>query len=684
MRPNTVPMCTLLGLLWFTSGCGPSGGEDNPDIAAGPPDSAWATTIEFTAPDEGTVVGWPVVEVAGAVHGAPCGQLLINDVAIPWNPPLFSAPVPLEAEGPNTITARCGDAAATITVFLDSLPPYLELLEPAGPLVLPDLGPGDLVQLLGIAHDEAGVSVSVQGNPLLVDSASSTFAAPWPLAPGLNFVSVEAVDANGNRSREHRPVLPGPFAPCLPENGRPDVVVRLSDGAIKLAASKAAAELVHYDFGPLLAQANPVYDSEQLRLNLDSFSLGAPVTLETVAVEGSFSAALFVGSVSIGGTLISKTGTLQWSFSAEIDGLSANASVVPAVSQGALTLSVGEVAVAAGQVKLSVKDQDGKSVVAPTEITGNFLEFFTELLSTFLQDAADQAVVAISRSAQGESTFTFLGVQVMADYSPESIQVSGHQVTVGYLVDLELPAVKAVEWPHGCPSLGGSAPLPPPPVDLETASFGLSLSQDFLNRVLTGLWEAGDLFVVVDQELLDSNKLEVELVCGLAGSLVDLVASPPNPEWPLAIHITPPLPPLLQPAGATGKIGLAFGGIGVELYALEPGGASRLFTSVALSMLLGLEASVGSSDLVFSLSISDFFIELDQSMAELQKRTAERDIESFFESLVPEISDSLAQSLVAYHLPLFYGAEVVEGKVSMTGEGYLVVQGRLVDKEGPP
>ncbi len=700
MRTNPMIPALLLFQAVLPASCGASGDSGQADGSGGSTDVSWGASIEILSPSEGAVVNWPSVEVTGVVHGAPCDVIELNDVAVPWTPPSFSAPVRLEQEGPNVISVRCGEAVATVTVVLDSLPPYLVLVTPNGGTVLPDLGPGDSLQVAGFAQDEAGVTVSVLGNPAGPGREPDSFLASWPLSVGLNLVHVEALDQNGNRSREHRPVLAGPFGNCAPTPGRPDVIVRLSDGAIGLAASRAAEALLDTDFTPLLAEYNPVYESEQLRLDLHALVIEPPAELETTAVTGSFAAELFVGAIQAEGTLTFKASQTEWSFQARIDALTATASVIPSVESGTLALQVTQVVVDAGEVQVAVQDDTGKDVVAPTEISGNFLEFFTDLLSEVLQDTADQAASSAASFVQGDVAFDFLGVEVEAGYSPESLDVGGHQVTIGYLVDLKFPGDKAVPWPHGCPMLGGTPPLPPPPVDLQTAAFGLSLSQDFVNRTLTGLWTAGNLFVTIDQAMLDAAKIEVDLVCGLGGTLLDLVSDPPLAEWPLSIQVTPALPPLLQPTkyggsqGTDGNgeggqdslgehaVGIAFGGIQLDLYAKEPTGTSRLFSSVELSLVLGLEAVVGNSDLEFFLSLSDFFLELDQSMSPLQEREAERDIESFFESLVPEIANTLASSLIRYHLPLFYGVQVVEGQVEFSPEGYIVVQGRVVDKGG--
>jgi hypothetical protein len=683
MRRNPMLELMLTLLSVAAVACGTAGSGESGDARDDPGDFASGTLIRFTAPLDGAVVSWPSVQVSGTVEGASCTDLTLNGSPVPWSPPHFSAPVPLANEGENTIAALCGDASATLTVVLDSLPPYLALVSPEAATVLPKLGPGDSVQVTGFAEDEAGVTTSLLGEPVNPGPAPTGFSASWPLDAGLNLVHVEAVDGNGNRSREHRPVLAGPFGECTPVPGRPDVVVRLSDGAVSLAADMAMQELLATDFTPVLAESNPVYDSEQIRLDIDSLVIEAPINLQTTAVDGSFAAELLVGAVHAAGTLTFKTSGAEWTFQADIDGLTAAASVVPSVAGGVLSLAVSGVTVDADEVAIAVQDESGKSVVAPTEITGNFLAFFTELLSSVLQDMADQAALSAASSVQGDVAFSLFGIEVAAKYAPESILVGGHQVTVGYLVNLAFSGDKAVTWPHGCPLLGGSAPLPPPPVDLETASFGLSLSQDFVNRTLTGLWTAGELFVVIDQSMLDGRKLEVDLVCGLAGSLATLVTEPPSPESPLAIQVTPQLPPLLQPM-KDDVVGIALGAVRLELFAEEANGSSRLFSSILLSLVLGLHAEVAESDIEFFLSMSDFFIELDQSMSPLQERQAERDIESFFESLIPEITNTLASSLVKYHLPLFYGVEIVEGEVALSPEGYLVVQGRVVGKGSAP
>jgi hypothetical protein len=162
--------------------------------------------IGLTAPLPDTVVGVPVVAVAGTV--APNAVAVhVNGVAAVLGDGEFSIAGLGLHDGVNHLVAVARDAAgnvgtATVRVFADTTPPQVAISSPTdgGLTSAPTITVTGLVNDLTLGTvSETEVTVTVNGSPAVVANRSF-LAASVPLALGDNVLTAEAIDRAGNQA----------------------------------------------------------------------------------------------------------------------------------------------------------------------------------------------------------------------------------------------------------------------------------------------------------------------------------------------------------------------------------------------------------------------------------------------------------------------------------------------------
>lgn len=165
--------------------------------------------VVFTSPPRGTTMRSSRVQVVGFVvedEGTPVSEVHFNGDAVELNDTgHFSVRGQMSEEGPNSFTVVAVDLAgnrgeAILVLHLDRTPPDLLLDD------LPDITRKQEVTVRGSAFDPLEVSVSINGN-LVAKVRDGTFEATIVLSLGLNELTIEAVDAVGNRVSVLRTVV---------------------------------------------------------------------------------------------------------------------------------------------------------------------------------------------------------------------------------------------------------------------------------------------------------------------------------------------------------------------------------------------------------------------------------------------------------------------------------------------
>ena len=162
-----------------------------------------ALAVAITHPGTLITVGSTPLPIEGTINDA-SATLTVNGAPVNHSGGHFAAQVALQ-EGHNAIVARAvnarsEEATATISVSLDTTPPYVTIDSPAAGAVLTSA----TVNVSGLINDivrgtvsEGQGNVTVNGRPATIANRSY-FAPQVPLQEGLNTIRVEAADEVGN------------------------------------------------------------------------------------------------------------------------------------------------------------------------------------------------------------------------------------------------------------------------------------------------------------------------------------------------------------------------------------------------------------------------------------------------------------------------------------------------------
>ena len=682
---NTISLVLLAGVSACTDSPGPA--TDTVEVAE---IALPSYTITVFTPTDNLLVAQASVLVSGRVDGATQGTVTVNDVDATRGLPLFSAWIPI-AEGSNelVITYSPPDASAvthTLNVALDSLPPILNILAPPRGWVAKDVA---TVDVFASVHDESGLATlsaaSLEVSLPLEDDSQMLVAIP--LSPGLNILPVQAVDHLSNAAQEHRTVLAGPLGSCEPSDDVPDMVLDLGNEALQSVGHVVGKVVDGLDLGSYLAKANPLYDSESIAVSVTSASLAGTSVIPSVA-DGLIQADVTVEKLSVAGAIqLKATGTI-YLFDATVEELTAKVVAHFSLQDNDLDLGITDIQVEADMVQVSATDEQGAQVIAPVEVTGNFLGLVSDMLSGILLDLAQDIAATALAMADSSFTLSVFGQEVTVAYKLRSAVTTADAIRSEFsgLITLESPQ-DIHPWPHGCPQWTTAPPPDKPLVAKNHQGATLWLSYDFLNRTLIEMWRSGLFDFHWDQTDVDKLKLEIDLVCGLMGSLLDFLEEPVHPDTPMQVHVSSALPPLLIPVPTTDSPGsLELPGAAVGALALHhtkaptPASQSPL-TTVTLSVTCGIQAHVQQNILKLTPVLRDFYLDIDEGLSDDQKRLVERDIEAYFETLVPDLIGSLNEALLEIPLPTIYGIDIDSASLFSSPTGYLGLAGRLVTED---
>jgi hypothetical protein len=585
------------------------------------------------------------------------------------------------------------EAAVTLSLVVDSLPPWLAVLTPDHGL-LPPGTEGALVLTLE-AEDENGIDAPAAVTDLVSGVTSeSPFASPLDvvlaLVPGAHILQAAVTDAAGHRATEHRALFAGPLEPCEPHAEAPDLAWDVGNTPLATAGAVAAGLVEETDFSPTLAELNPVYQADEIRVNLHGLTLSG-LHLEPRVENGQLRTGATLDRLDVAGTLTLSAEGKPYTIDGAIEGLALEFWLSVAVVEGDLALHVDDLEVDADKVLLAVTDSAGKEIVAPTSVQGAFLDFVTETLAEALLDWSTDSLQEISDYLAGELSFSLLDIPISASYRVVGADILQERLRLSFQADFELPdGQPPTPWPGGCPRRTHA----PPPASYEDA-FAVTLwfSYDFVNRVLLEVWQTGLLRWEVDQAFVDDLKLEIDLVCGLMGDTLRDAAGGVPPEAPMTLTADLLLPPEFQPLpagpGESPMPGLVATGVRLVHRHHESGAAEPFFTAI-ISLASALHAKVLHNALYLAPELPAFALDIaeipgqDAAASKAVRRRVEREVESHFEALVPDAVGAAAAALLSIPLPATYGINVIEGELgSEPSGGYMRLSGN-VEMGGTP
>jgi len=628
------------------AGCAGSSAPEAPAADVGP-DTLEEILLFIDTPEDGAWSASPLTLVTGHLLGTTDGTVQTGDRSSPVVDGFFSLWVPLE-QGENVLEVvhEPSGAAASVTVSLDALPPLLDLETPTRGQVLPD---GGALEVRFDASDEEGLTaVRVQGTDLAPMGPYTTLIHP---EPGLRHVVVEAEDTLGNLAREHRSILVGPLLDCEELAITPALSLGAGADILDLAAAEVADRLSTMETGELLDAYNPVYASESWQADLTDITITG-LALDLTAKTDALDMAVYVDEIVAEGKVTAGTAELDLVLSITEVAIG-GALGVSVPEAGVLDVSAEDLALDTATLKLTVLDAEGEEIVAPTTVEGAFLDFVGDFLVDMVEAQAEDLLAGAAGYGEGSLPLDLLGEPVLIEYQVLDVVIQPAGLRLDLAGAFTLVGEPVHPWNHGCP--GKAMPLPDVP---PTGGIHVWVSYPFLDRILLGLWARGWMDFTIDQAFVDSYKAEVALVCGMLGTLLDLGDLDADPEAPMEINLSTPLPPVLGPSEEMESgVGLDIGDLTLEFSCAGTADAEAR-AHLSLAATLGFDVVGGMIEP--TLEFGDLLLDMSGVPAE-DKRRVEGGIEVALEGVFSELLPSLSDALAPIELPEMMGYQVLNG-----------------------
>jgi len=674
-----------LGLLaWAlltSAGLGLSACGEEADEAAAPPtvDAGGAPVLVIEEPEPQARVAAEWLRVRGTV--APEVPVTVQGVPAHVAAGRFEATVRLQ-EGLQTVRACAGaDADDTAdggpasacderTVLLDLHAPQLELVSPARGSAWPDEGPAPWLHVEITADEDADLQgLRVDGVVAAMGPEGGTHQAPLDNSAGLHLLVVEAEDAAGNVTQDHGSYLCGRLEEPGPGT-RPQSVLQVGPEALRALEAKVNALALGFDPAPLVGEGLELYASDAVVLHLTGVHWGAhpPVTLSadpkglrTDVQLAELRAELVLDSP--------ERDTEPTPFEVRVQRLRAEGLVTMGASGGrpSGTLSVTRIAMEGLQVRglLDPLFEGDSLLIALLEgLAPVVLQALLEnLLPVYVEQSLEQLLRPVTVPLPD------MDLEIRPWVHDLKADARGLRIWLGLRADL--PTGPQVPGREGLALLRHLPPpeLPPHP------GVSLLLGEDMLNLMLYRVWQAGTLDGVIDQSVLDDAKAEIQLVAGMLGSVADLRGA--DPEAPLALQLTPSLPPRveLQPE----RIQLTLGDLLVHASCAEAPNDPLL--RLAVSAQVGVAPRGGPRSEEVDPGVEQLDLLLDVLDTDLHDR-AERDYEPIVRSQLQGLGPTLATLLNPVRLPLLFGVQLHDLTLQGTQQGgYLLLQARVSGEE---
>ena len=562
---------------------------------------------------------------------------------------------------------------------VDKLPPYLAITSPDWGA---SFATGQAFKVLVELWDESPLSTDIRLTSLLTGAQSKaapglTVELALDLPPGLQLVQVEATDTAGMTSREHRAVRTGPFSPCASTPGIPDMAWDVGNDALKVGGDFVAGLIDQTDLSPYLEAANPVFDESGVVVSLESLDL-LQLEVHPAVANGQLTASLSLYELTAKGAIQLEGFPAPYVFTGSIADLNLQFWLTAAVSAGSLVFQVTDLQIDAGEILLTVWNEEGEEIIAPTAVDGAFLDFVTATLAESLVEWVNASAEAAEAWLTGTFTFEFMDHPFDVQYAIIGIDILQTRLRLGFHASVDLPDV-----PEGCVV----RTLAPPPASYEDDyDVNAWFAVDFLNRVLQQLWAMDVLNWTVDQALVDGLQLEIDLVAGLMGDHLRLAAGGISPEAPLTVLADLLTPPEFQAlaAGLVGEKagpGLVVGGMRLRPFA-GSGATGEPFATLYLSVAAALSAEIHNNNLILAPSLPAFALDVDgipegtgRSQHDM-KRLVELEVEGHIETLLPDAIEGVTGALLAIPLPEAGGISLVQGELAAQNDpGYLRISG---------
>ena len=553
-------------------------------------------------------------------------------------------------------------AEAPTTVLVDSSGPAIRVTTPQRGVELDMTNPiNDIVEVTGSATDPwtGVVSFTINGEPVAL-MPGGVFAYDMVPERGLNGIDIVAVDGDGNVSDHYQTFLWGEFQPPaeLLDDG---IVARLNEEAMDAMEDFIANGLdTSTLFGSLTANlwTSPQYCVEvitaailevcgQLLIDVTSISMGgldfdmSPNNPTASFPKGYLDFLANIYDLEIVITLTGNfhgealLGLITFDESVSMDAILTVDNIFVDTDVGFQVNANNEIEVLLANTVTTI---DNMELDLPdlgflgdifSGLFNLLLDIFEPLINAILGPIVESQLPDLLAGFLGDlqiaTEIDLLGVPLTVEALPGQICIDDDGMTIGLDSSASAPL-----GPNAPASLGSimrsDGQLP---VYDNSAAFGLSIADNWVNQLLHAVWQAG----VIDFSM-NSADLGLDLT-----SFEDFL-----PLTDIAFEVTPMLPPVVGPsASAGGLLEFGLGDMIVDVYG-DPGGNYGLMMELAVSVTADAELSIDANNLI-QFGIGDPSITMEfvaSDWVTLDGEVAERLMDAVVDLIVPLVTDTLS------------------------------------------
>lgn len=580
-----------------------------------------------------------------------------------------SDPVAPDTEG----DAPPGDAPGDAPPETDSAPlePQVAVafVEPATGTFASDCDVPVPVQVV-LAPADAATLVTLQGQAVTPQGGlASLDVRP---VEGLNVLKAVAVDAHGGKSREHRAFLCGTYA-------APETLVRnaadlyLGQLALAAMASVAADVFDTIDLGAGFTGA-PVFENDLVSIDVVRIEHAPGTVFELVPGEGSLDLELGVLGVDATFTITLKgSSPTAYDATVHVDRLSVWATVTLGLgADGQPEVGLDRLAFDFDGLEFYLEGYEDDLLAVLPSVRDVLVELLESMLAKVLQEMLPPALEkGIARLAE-PFDLELLGRTFQLRFQPSVIDVRPEGVHLA--LDLALSGLDPD------PSYTSPGVLWTPGNDTWAkglTGFRLAIKDDLLNVVFHEAWRGGLLQVVVDQALLDGKKLEIDLVAGFLGGILERIPNAPGAETPIHLDLHPTFPPVASlDLPAEGGVRLGLGDLRIDVWADD---WSWITPLLPLTLSLRAEILVEAKAKKLGTTIQAFEVMLDVASDDPGLFAAETYAEPFADALFGIVGPLLGDLLTDFPVPVPDGLVVSSLRVGSNPEngGTLLIEGEV-------
>ncbi|RDV38214.1 hypothetical protein DV096_10395 [Bradymonadaceae bacterium TMQ3] len=609
-------------------------------------------SLSITSPTAGEIVSTSNVRVRGTAENI--DQVNVNGEPVDVTGGSWEVLLPF-AEGEASVTVSGGGQEDQVDFRVDSLAPQLSLSSPQRATVLDATTTTSVMVNGNVVEEGTGLFLVKVGEQIIDVDEAGNFSYELALTPGLNVVTVTAIDRAGNESATRRGINFGPL-------GEPDALI---EDALRVEVSRTGFERIS-------EVVEAFVTPERIMTFVAGAELPGNVEITDVAFEnldlaitpqdGYFDIAMQLDALRLDGLF-------------SINGNEPLAGYVAIATVGVnlqIELSPRE------DNSLELRILNSELVLENSDITSNLIEdndTLRNLVGNLLQVAfaefvGDLIVESLYDPAILTQNFEFLGRSVELTLGFETLLVTPQGMLVDVSMDFPPDAHADVEDVAGVlmrelGSTGGSNLASP---------LRMHTNNTALDRALHGVWRSGLFHQVIGGDNLDAIALPFDLtVDGLAALLSDQrIRDLAAPGTPVGLGLRPLLPPVAELVDADEEVGgsieVGMGDFMIDIFLLHADKPRELVVTIALFINLDVVPTVEADTLKFDLDIE---AEGDLADSPLLDLNAAR-----VTGLITELIE-LIPSLAASNLNVQSGAELEWMRI---GDPQIDVHGLQADR----